>query len=453
MTSDHLETIWPAIAADLRDAVGTSDYDIWLAPLRVGGFDGRSLVLRAPDETLAWVTDRFTPLVEAEVRRALGPDVEVHIVGSDERLEPTAGQGGEGAREPEGTPLNPKLSFDQFVLGAGNRFAHAAALAVAENPGTAYNPLFLCGPPGVGKTHLLHSVAEYIQRHDPSIRVRLTPAEAFVNEFVGAMQRGGIDRFKDRYRANDVLLVDDVQFLMAKTRTEEEFFHTFNALRDAGAQVMLTSDRIPRDLDGLHERLRDRFESGLVAQIEAPDTPTRIAVLRKRATLDAIEMPCDDVLQAIALRVRTNLRTLEGALIRVVAFSSLTGRDLDEMLANEVLDDLFPPGCRQPGEARVTIESVQLETCKAFGITREELLSDSRATRFSWPRQVAMYLAREHTSETLPAIGAGFGGRGHTTVMHACRKTAERVASDPEVSTIVGELSTRLSDGDHDRSD
>ena len=175
------------------------------------------------------------------------------------------------------------------MLGAGNRFAHAAALAVAENPGTAYNPLFLCGPPGVGKTHLLHSVAEYIQRHDPSMRVRLTPAEAFVNEFIAATQRGGIDRFKNRYRANDVLLVDDVQFLMSKTRTEEEFFHTFNALRDAGAQVMLTSDRVPRDLDGLHERLRDRFESGLVAEITPPDMPTRMAVLRKRATLDAID--------------------------------------------------------------------------------------------------------------------------------------------------------------------
>ena len=283
------------------------------------------------------------------------------------------------------------------------------------------------------------------------MRVRLTTAEAFVNEFVGAMQRGGIDLFKARYRTNDVLLVDDVQFLMSKTRTEEEFFHTFNALRDAGAQVMLTSDRTPRNLDGLHERLRDRFESGLVAEIQAPDTATRIAVLRKRANLDGLRMPSDAVLEAISRRVRTNLRTLEGALIRVVAFASLTGRSLDEQLAAEVLDDLFPEGARQPGETRVTIETVQLETCRAFGITREELLSGSRAARVAWPRQVAMYLAREHTGATFPAIGAGFGGRGHTTVMHACRRTEERVAADPEMSTIVGELSTRLSAEGDDR--
>ena len=451
MQPDPLNTIWPRIVADLRDAVGDSDYEVWLSGLRVGSFDGRAIVITVPAQTLAWVTDRFTRVLEASVWKIVGDDVALTLTATGAAREQPVGRAPVAA--PASAPLNPKLSFDQFVLGSGNRFAHAAALAVAENPGTAYNPLFVCGPPGVGKTHLLHSVADYLQRNEPSIRVRLTTAEAFVNEFVAAVRLGGIDTFKARYRANDVLLVDDVQFLMAKTKTEEEFFHTFNALRDAGAQVMLTSDRTPRDLDGLHQRLRDRFESGLVAEIGAPDMATRIAVLRKRADHDGLPMPAPDVLESIAERVQTNLRQLEGALIRVVAFASLTGRVLDRSLAAEVLENLFPASAPQPGDNRVTIESVQEATCQAFGITRDELLSSSRASRVAWPRQVAMYLAREHTGETLPAIGAGFGGRGHTTVMHACKRTAERVAEDPEASTIVSELSTSLSTVMDDRSD
>ncbi len=452
MTLDPLNTLWTRIAADLRDAVGASDYEVWLAPLKVANFDGRSLLLRAPIETRAWVADRYGRVIAASVGKILGPEVGITIVTGREEGGPDAARRF-APTAPLDTAPNPKLCFDQFVLGESNRFAHAAALAVSENPGTAYNPLFLCGPPGVGKTHLLHSVADYLQRHEPSLRVRLTTAEAFVNEFVGAVKGGGMATFKARYRANDVLLVDDVQFLMSKTRTEEEFFHTFNALRDAGAQVMLTSDRTPRDLQGLHERLRDRFESGLVAQIDAPDMATRVAVLRKRATHDGLPMPSNAVLETIAQRVRTNLRTLEGALIRVVAFASLTGGEPDEALAARVLDDLFPSDAPQPGRARVTIESVQSATCAAFGITRDELLSPSKAARFVWPRQVAMYLAREHTTASLPVIGAGFGGRGHTTVLHACRRTVERVATDQEASTIVRELSTRLTDVMDDRSD
>ena len=453
MTNDPPETLWPRISADLREAVGAHDFDIWLAPLEVAGYDGRLLVLRAPEETRAWVADRFGPLIIGAARTLLGPDLELRVVSGAEQIIASADDGGGPPEHAADPPLNPKLRFDQFVLGAGNRFAHAAALAVAENPGSAYNPLFLCGPPGVGKTHLLHSVAEYIQRHDPSMRVRLTTAEAFITEFVAATRRGGMERFKARHRGNDILLVDDVQFLMAKTRTEEEFFHTFNALRDGGAQVMLTSDRVPRDLDGLHERLRDRFESGLVAGITPPDMATRLAVLRMRAIRDELPMPGDAVLEAIARRVRTNLRALEGALIRVVAYASMRDRQLDEALTAEVLDDLFPEPAARAGDTRVTIEDVQVATCSAFGITREELVSDSRANRVAWPRQVAMFLARRHTDESLPAIGASFGGRGHTTVMHAVRRTAERVQSDPELSTIVDDLSTTLSEPRADRSD
>jgi chromosomal replication initiator protein len=299
----------------------------------------------------------------------------------------------------------------------------------------------------VGKTHLLHAIGTYLERHDASLRVRLATAETFANDFVAAIRSRGMDAFKARYRAVDVLLVDDVQFLMAKARTEEEFFHTFNAVRDAGAQVVVTSDRIPRDLDGLEDRLRDRFDAGLVATLTRPDAATRRTALRKRAAID--DLPVGEaVLELIAARVTTNLRALEGALIRVVAFASLSGRPVDVPLAEEVLGELAPPSPPSAGTgsaAQPTIDDVQRLTCQAFGITRDELLSASREARLAWPRQVAMYLAREHTDASLPTIGERFGGRGHTTVLHACRRTATRVAGDPEASHLVHDLSTQLS--------
>ncbi len=341
---------------------------------------------------------------------------------------------------------NPKYTFDQFVIGGSNRFAHAAALAVAENPGTAYNPLYLCGPPGVGKTHLLHAIATYLDRYAGGLRIQLTSGEAFANDFIGALHGGNIDAFKARHRGVDVLLVDDVQFLMAKARTEEEFFHTFNHLRDAGAQIVLTSDRPPADLDRLADRLRDRFASGLIAEVLPPDLQTRRAVLLKRVALDGLPTPPGEVLDTIAQRITVNLRALEGALIRVVAFASLTARPVDRELATQVLDELGSPAGDPGASGRTpTVTEVQQLTCEAFGLTREELLSSSRVARVAWPRQVAMYLAREHTGASLPSIGAEFGGRGHTTVLHACRRTAERVAADPEASQTVRDLRARLS--------
>lgn len=452
MPTESLEHTWSVLAAELRAAVGDSLFDVWLAPVRVGAYDGARVVLQAPAETREWIVERFGRILETSVAATLGPQVELAV--DDAAGEPVA-----DARTPEpvaaplaaspGQQANPRYTFDQFVIGGSNRFAHAAALAVAENPGTAYNPLYLCGPPGVGKTHLLHAIATYLETYAGGMRIRLTSAEAFANEFIGALQGGGIEAFKARHRGVDVLLVDDVQFLMAKARTEEEFFHTFNHLRDAGAQIVLTSDRPPRDLAKLEDRLRDRFESGLVAQVLPPDIQTRRAVLRKRAALDGIPTPAPDVIDAIAQRITVNLRALEGALIRVVAFASLTSRPVDTDLADEVLDELGPAQERAGTRRAPTVDEIQSVTCEAFGVTRQELLSTSRAARVAWPRQVAMYLAREHTDASLPTIGAEFGGRGHTTVLHACRRTAERIAADPEVGQTVTDLSTRLC-SDHD---
>jgi chromosomal replication initiator protein len=346
------------------------------------------------------------------------------------------------AYAPEPGPLgNPKLTFDQFVIGDCNRLAHAAALTVAEMPAQAYNPLFLCGPPGVGKTHLLVSIANLLIEHDPGLTVRLTTGEGFTNAFLDALSGSHRDAFKARFRDVDVLLLDDVQFLERKARTEEEFFHTFNALYDSGRQVVLTCDRPPGDLEGLEERLRERFQAGLVADIAPPDRPTRMAILRKRAHHDSVAL-AEDALAVIADRIQTNVRALEGALIRVVAFASLTGRTLTGELAGEVLDTLYPRST-SPGGPR-TVADIQAAACTQFGVSREELVSSSRSPRVTWPRQLAMYLSRELTGESLPSIGRSFGGRDHSTVLHACRRASTRIDNDPAASAAVEKLCRAL---------
>jgi chromosomal replication initiator protein len=443
------EHIWNAVQDQLRQAVPADMYDIWLAPLTALELDGDVLVLQAPRELHAWVADRFGRVLQASAATVLGPEVAVDVRSASAAARPrrTAAEArGHDLADPEPHGLNPKYTFDQFVMGDSNRFAHAAALAVAELPGQTYNPLFIYGPPGVGKTHLLHSIGHYVLAYGAGLTVRYTTVETFTNQFLAALQRGDMDRFKGRYRHSDVLLIDDIQFLASKVKTEEEFFHTFNALHDMGSQLVLTSDRLPRDLFALEDRLRERFEAGLVTAIAPPDVPTRLTVLRKRAQHDGVELTDDAILPLVAERVPENVRALEGALIRVVAFASLTGRPVTSALATQVLDELYPPTL-QAGAASPTVEAIQDATAEAFGLTREELLSPSRAARLAWPRQVAMYLAREHTGETLPAIGAHFGGRNHTTVMHACRRAAERLAADPEALEIVRRLTERLTLG------
>jgi len=450
--TDDPDHIWSAVQDELRQAVPADMYDIWLAPLRAVAVDGDVLVLEAPRELRAWVAERFARVLQASAAAVLGPEVTVDVrSGASTGRAPQAfararrGAAGEPERSdaPEPDGLNPKLSFDHFVIGDANRFAHAAALTVAELPGQAYNPLFIYGPPGVGKTHLLHSIGNYVLAYGGGLTVRYTTVETFTNEFLAALHRGDMDRFKGRYRHSDVLLIDDVQFLASKAKTEEEFFHTFNALHDMGSQLVLTSDRMPRDLAALEDRLRERFEAGLVTAIEPPDRLTRIAVLRKRAQHDGIHLADDGALELLAERAPHNMRALEGALIRVVAFASLTGRPVTTALAAEVVRDLYPTA-PAPGAGRLTVEAIQELTAEAFGITRDDLLSPSRTARLAWPRQVAMYLAREHTAETLPAIGQRFGGRNHTTVLHACRRAAARLADDPEAFDFVRRLTERL---------
>jgi chromosomal replication initiator protein len=439
VTDDEQPPSWRIIRTELRRVVPDSQWHEWLEPLRARERGDGTLVVEAPAEVVGWVAGRYGKLLNTCAQAVLGPGVSVDVVALGNESSEDAG---EDVRKPAGAELNPRHTFDQFVVGDSNQLAHAAALSVAEMPGLAYNPLFICGPPGLGKTHLLHSIGNYARAHGPADTVRYTTAESFTNHFLAALHGRDTERFKAAYRGVDVLLVDDVQFLQAKARTEQEFFHTFNALHQAGAQIVLTSDRMPRDLVEMEARLRERFEAGLVCDIHSPDPGTRLTILRKRVQQDGVPDVDPAALQLIADRVSDNVRALEGALVRVVAFGSLTGRPITAELTAEVLAGLYPG--HKPARPAPTLRAIQEHTAEAFGISTAALLSSSRAGAVTWPRQVAMYLAREMTDQTLPAIGRAFGGRSHTTVLHAYKRTVERIAGDPDAFEAVRRLTEAL---------
>jgi chromosomal replication initiator protein len=337
-------------------------------------------------------------------------------------------------------PLNAKYTFDSFVIGSSNRFAHAAALAVAEAPAQAYNPLFIYGGTGLGKTHLMQAIAQYVAEHTGHLTARYVTSETFMNDFINSLRDKRIEGFKHRYRNYDLLLVDDIQFFEGKERIQEEFFHTFNSLYETGAQIVLSSDRPPREIATLEERLRSRFEWGLITDIQPPDLETREAILRKKVKSDGIDIRDPQLLTFIAGRVSTNIRELEGALTRVVAFSSLTGRPMTVDLAQDVLKDVFPQG----ELTQVTIKRIQEITSERFGLSLSELCGDKRSQGIVYPRQVAMYLSRELTDSSLPKIGREFGGRDHTTVIHATTKIARMIREDRSVYNLVQELTARI---------
>ncbi len=434
----------------MRESVGDSTFEIWLSALEPRALVGATLVVAAPDELRSWVADRYGDVLRTCACAVLGDGTDVRIVAPGAVVdEPYDEHRAAPGDEPD---AHPKFTFEHFVIGDSNRFAHAAALAVAENPGQAYNPLFLYGPPGLGKTHLLHAIGSYVREHGGGLRVRSTTAERFTNAFVAAVQGNATEEFKARFRDTDVLLIDDVQFLQRKVKTEEEFFHTFNALHETGSQLVLTCDRLPADMGALEDRLLERFGSGLVAELQPPDFATRLAILRKRAHHDEIQLADEGALHAIAHRITSNARALEGALIRVVAYHSLTRRPIDAALADEVLAGLYPAAAAHRRREKPTIERIQQLACEAFGISADELVSAGRSRRLAWARQVAMYLARRHTGASLPAIGERFGGRNHTTVMYACRKAGERLAADPAAQALVQDLERRLAEPPDDRA-
>jgi chromosomal replication initiator protein len=436
-----LQTDWEAVRRELRDGVTDFTFHIWLEPLEPAGRSESVLYVRAPNHIRTSVRERHQHHLRAAAQRALGEDLEVEIV--DEAWEPPAAAPGRTAAASPADALNPKYTFEQFVIGDGNRLAHAAALAVAEMPAHAYNPLFIYGPPGLGKTHLLQAIGNYVQLYGDGLRVRYATVEEFTSDFVRSLQKKDTGAFRDRFRGVDVLLVDDVQFLADKVKTKEEFFHTFNALYEGGRQLVLTSDRAPADHDEFETRLRERFASGLVADLQPPELDVRMAILRKRAWLDSLNQVDDATLVEIASRVTASVRALEGALIRVVAYASLRGQNPTPDIARQVLSSLYP---NLPSPA-LSLDTIQDATADEFGITREALLAHDRRPLVAFARQVAMYLARELTQETLPAIGRQFGGRNHSTVLHAHKKIAKDLLVDPDVVDKVNLLRKRLDRG------
>ncbi|MGA2469611.1 MAG: chromosomal replication initiator protein DnaA [Solirubrobacteraceae bacterium] len=433
---ENLEQSWRDIQTALRESLGDRTYGLWLAPLRCVSLDRDTLVLDGPPAVAAWAADRLGPALAMASASVLGRDITVRVALAGDA--PTSLVPSPRARAE--TPLNPKYTFEQFVIGTSNRLAHAAALSVAEMPTQAYNPLFIYGPPGLGKTHLLHAIGNYIKAFGGGLTVRYATAEDFTNAFLAALAAHDTEPFKARFRGVDVLLIDDVEFLERKARSEEEMFHTFNTLYDAGSQLVVSCDRLPGDLAGIEYRLRERFASGLITDIERPDHATRLAILRKRAAYDGIRIN-DDALALLAETVTTNIRALEGALIRVVAFASLQARPLDAALAHEALARL---GVAPTAGDAVTIDAVQQAACAYFEISLAALLSRSRAETATWARQVAMYLSRELTNHSLPHIGRAFAGRDHTTVLHACRRVATEIATAPAAFADVEALTTHL---------
>ena len=436
--------LWDDVSQRLRDTLNETTFETWFSAAGGGSLnDGVFVVVVPNDFTREWIENHFLGLLRAATKDSLGREVRVALTVAEtppaEPVEPVRPTSTSAPQETQ-PGANPKYTFDNFVIGSSNRFAHAAALAVAEAPAQAYNPLFIYGGTGLGKTHLLQAIGAYVNDHAKKLTTRYVTSETFTNDFINSLRDKRIEGFKHRYRAYDVLLVDDIQFLEGKERFQEEFFHTFNSLYEAGRQIVISSDRPPKEIATLEERLRSRFEWGLITDIQPPDLETRIAILRKKEKTDRIHIPDPEVLTYVAERVTTNIRELEGALTRVVAFSSLTGRPMTVELAEDVLKDVFPQG----QSVEISIRRIQETVSERFGMTVNELCSAKRSQSIAYPRQVAMYLSRALTDSSLPKIGKEFGGRDHTTVMHANAKIEGMIREDRTVYNLVQELTARI---------
>jgi chromosomal replication initiator protein len=456
-----LQKLWDQVVS----SVSTPQYNAFLSRTKplglLAGDDGSNLLLSAPDLFTKDVLEtRLRAILTEELSNQLGEKINIAVtVTSDGKGEaqeggqlldesfaeaPIEAKGGTGRNSTslntnESAQLNPRYIFETFVIGASNRFAHAAAVAVAEAPAKAYNPLFIYGDSGLGKTHLLHAIGAYAKELYGSVRVRYVSSEEFTNDFINSIRDDKASVFQKRYRDLDILLVDDIQFLENKERTQEEFFHTFNTLYNANKQIVISSDRPPKQLTTLEDRLRSRFEWGLITDIQPPELETRIAILRKKAAQDKLNAP-DDVLEYIASKISTNIRELEGALIRVTAFASLNRQGVDLSLAEIVLKDLIP----EEGGPEITGPTIMAQTASYFSLTVDDLCGTSRSRVLVNARQIAMYLCREMTELSLPKIGQAFGGRDHTTVMHADRKIRQLMAERRSIYNQVTELTNRI---------
>ena len=444
-----LNDIWNTVLNDVKGNINMPTFKTWFEPIKPVSLEKNTLTVSVNSHfAKEWLESRHIDLLLGSARKAVDPSAKLKIV-VDSGTSNKSFDIYDDFTIPYGEPapasdvpsidFNTKYSFDTFVMGSSNRFACTAALAVSEKPGNTYNPLFIYGGVGLGKTHLLHAIGQYVLKLYPKLLVKYVSAEKFLNDFINALRYKNIISFKESYRNNDVLLVDDIQFLEEKEASQEEFFHTFNALHGTNKQIVLSSDRSPKDLSTLEDRLRSRFEWGLVTDIQPPELETRIAIIKKYCERERLSVP-DDVLNLIAEKITQNIRELEGAITRVVAFSSLTGSKPDMSLAIQVLKDIIPEG----EDVKITNQRIIKEVSKYFSIPISALISSKRSAYIAHARQLAMYLCREHTSDSLLAIGRAFGNRDHATVIYAVSKINGRISRDPDVYKQVQELTNRI---------
>lgn len=448
MIEAGLDNFWADVVDRLHNELSTPSFETWVRTVVPSSLTNDTLELSVPTEfARQLIASRYTGLLRDIISKAAGRPLDVRLSVAPGSLpnpapaEPApAPRPAPDAQAPDHQPrFNPKYIFEAFVVGSSNRFAHAASQAVAEMPARAYNPLFIYGGVGLGKTHLMHAIGHQVMKLSPETRVLYVSSETFTNEMITAIRDDKMVRFRQRYRGIDVLLIDDIQFVAGKERTQEEFFHTFEALHGARKQIVISSDRPPKEIPTLEDRLRSRFEWGLITDIQPPDLETRIAILAKKAQMENLSVP-DEVLQIIATRIDSNIRELEGALIRVMAYGSITRQNLTAELAIEALKDVIPPSRPKP----ITIRVIQEEVARHFDIRVDDFKAKKRTRAVVYPRQVAMYIAREITDASLPKIGEEFGGRDHTTVIHACDKIERERSSDPTVAQTLDGLIKRL---------
>ncbi len=448
MNLENIDEIWAATLSKVEIKVSKPSFDTWLRNTKAEEIKNGEIIISVPNEFARdWLEGKYTALISDIIFELTGSRLNTKFIIPDSRdEEPRIPKKVRKQTQPirqnaetVKTMLNPKYTFDTFVIGAGNRFAHAASLAVAEAPANAYNPLFIYGGVGLGKTHLMHAIGHYVKQHNPDAKVVYLSSEKFTNEFINSIMDNKTVNFRNKYRNIDVLLIDDIQFLAGKEQTQEEFFHTFNTLHEENKQIIISSDRPPKEIPTLEDRLRSRFEWGLITDITPPDLETRIAILNKKAKAEGLDIP-NEVMLYIANQVDTNIRELEGALIRVVAYSSLVNQDIDASLAADALKNIIPSNRPK----KITIQTIQEVVGEKYNVRLEDFIAKKRTKSIAFPRQIAMYLSRQLTDLSLPKIGDEFGGRDHTTVIHAYDKIETLLEKDTLLLKEIEELKEEL---------
>jgi chromosomal replication initiator protein DnaA len=428
MENDYA-ALWSKVLQSIKEDIDPGSFDIWFSMLSFYSFHNETIFIKVPNSlTKEWIESRYFDIIQSKLQRFGGSNLNISLITESP-----------ADKEASFFPLNPKYTFDTFVVGNSNRFAHAACFAVGESPSRAYNPLFIYGGVGLGKTHLMQAIGHHILLKNKNFSVVYVSSEQFTNELISSIKDDNTSGFRNKYRNIDVLLIDDIQFLAGKERTQEEFFHTFNTLYEANKQVVISSDRPPRNIPTLEDRLRSRFEWGLITDIQPPDLETRIAILRKKAQSENLNIPYD-VLDYISNYIDSNIRELEGALVRLVAYVTLTHKTLNLATASEALKDILPPARPR----KITIETIQKAVAKQYDLEVSELLSKKRNKQMVFPRHIAMYLCRKLTDASYPQIGDQFGGRDHTTVIHAIDKMERQMLEDRELSSSVEKLVKKI---------